>query len=105
MNKAAEAIAKWAGSVPFIIFHVVWFSSWYPVTMGLMGWEFEQATLILTLIVSLEAIFLSLFILRAENVQSERLERYIKQAVKDTRKDLDYSKRTLREIEDLRFQK
>lgn len=99
MNKAAEKVAKWAGSVPFIVFHVIWFTLWYPVMMGLLGWEFEQATLILTLIVSLEAIFLSLFILRAENVQSERLEQYIKQAVRDTKKDLSLSKKTLRRLD------
>lgn len=54
--------------------------------MGLLKWEFEKATLILTLTVSLEAIFLSLFILRGQNVQSERME-------KNLEKDLAATKR------------
>lgn len=65
MNHIAEKLSQWFGSAPFILFHVVWFVVWFP----LVG-DKE----LLTLIVSLEAIFLSLFILRAENVQAERME-------------------------------
>lgn len=69
MDKAAEVLSGWFGSAPFIVLHVVWFALWYP-----LGGETET----LTLIVSLEAIFLSLFILRAENVQSKRTEKNVK---------------------------
>lgn len=96
MNKAAERLAKWFGSVPFIIFHVVWFTVWF---------VFKLPMELLTLIVSLEAIFLSLFILRAENVASERQEKYIKKAVKDTKKDLELSRATLKEVKEQRFQR
>lgn len=68
MDKLAEKLSKWFGSTPFILMHVLWFGSWYP-----LGGQ----TNALTLIVSLEAIFLSLFILRAENVQGERMEKKI----------------------------
>lgn len=96
MNKAAETLAKWFGSVPFIIFHIVWFALWF-----VFGLPIE----LLTLVVSLEAIFLTLFVLRSENTQSERLEKYIKQAVKDTKKDLKLGSAILKEVKDQRFQR
>lgn len=96
MNRAAEKVAEWAGSVPFIVFHVVWFTAWL---------VFKLPMELLTLVVSLEAIFLSLFILRAENVASERQEKFIKQAVKDTKKDLKLSSDIMKEIKDQRYQR
>lgn len=84
MNKIAEKLSDWFGSTPFILFHLVWFAAWYPL---------GGKTQTLTLIVSLEAIFLSLFILRAENVQGERMESYIKETRAFSRKDLKATKR------------
>ena len=77
MDKIAEKLSLWFGSTPFIIFHVVWFAVWYP-----LGGKTDS----LTLVVSLEAIFLALFILRAENVQAERLERINKDQLKAIKK-------------------
>lgn len=76
MDNIAEKLSQWFGSTPFIAFHVIWFLAWYPL---------GGKTDILTVIVSLEAIFLALFILRAENVQSARLEEYIKRDLKHTK--------------------
>jgi uncharacterized membrane protein len=75
MDRLAEKLAQWFGSAPFILFHLVWFSIWFCLHM-FTGFDEEWQNL--TLVVSLEAIFLSLFILRAENVQSERAEKQIK---------------------------
>jgi uncharacterized membrane protein len=86
MDKLAEKMAKWFGSAPFILFHVVWFAVWVGLHVVV---SFDQDWSALTLIVSLEAIFLSLFILRAENVQGERFERKVKQDVRTTRKVLE----------------
>ena len=67
MDKLAEKLAQWFGSAPFILFHIIWFSVWVilHLTTG-----FDEEWQNLTVVVSLEAIFLSLFILRAENVQA-----------------------------------
>lgn len=65
MDRIAERCSEWFGSAPFIVAHVVWFVAWFAL---------HGDTNSLTLIVSLEAIFLSLFILRAENVQSHRTD-------------------------------
>jgi len=87
VNKLAEKLSIWFGSTPFILAHVVFFTAWFPL---------GGKTDILTVIVSLEAIFLSLFILRAENIQGHRMERNVK-------KDLKTSKKILKEIEELGY--
>lgn len=89
MDSVAEKLSVWFGSTPFIVVHIVWFIAWFPL---------HGSTELLTLIVSLEAIFLSLFILRAENVQGLRMERSVKRNEKDTKKDLKESKQIKRMI-------
>ena len=82
MDSIAEKLSVWFGSVPFILAHTAWFIAWF---------VFKLPTDLLTLIVSLEAIYLSMFILRAEKIQGDRMERSIKQNEKDTKKDLQES--------------
>lgn len=85
MDKFAEKLAEWFGSAPFIFFHLVWFSIW----VGLHIFRtFDADWSSLTLIVSLEAIFLSLFILRAENVESRRAEKQVKRDIKKSEEQL-----------------
>jgi uncharacterized membrane protein len=86
MDKAAEKLSEWFGSAPFILFHVVWFAGWVGAHYLL---KFDSDWNLLTLIVSLEAIFLALFILRAENVQSSRQEKFIKKDLKKSDKVLE----------------
>lgn len=85
MDKLAEKLAGWFGSAPFIVFHIFWFATWIILhfTKGL-----DEDWQALTVVVSLEAIFLSLFILRAENVQSKRAEEQIKKDLKESREEL-----------------
>lgn len=82
MNRIAERLAEWFGSTPFILFHLVWFTAWILLHIT-AGFDPEWANL--TLVVSLEAIFLSLFILRAENVQAARFEAEVKRDIKNTK--------------------
>ena len=65
-QRAVDAIAGFVGSWPFLILHALWFTLWIvfhvePYPYGL-----------LTMSVSLEAIFLSTFILISQNRDSER---------------------------------
>ncbi len=85
MDKLAEKMAEWFGSAAFILFHVVWFSAW--VILHLLA-GFDEEWQNLTLVVSLEAIFLSLFILRAENVQAKRFEKQVKKDIKKSDEQL-----------------
>ena len=60
-NRLADAITRFAGSMPFIYIHVLWFAIW----IGLRVEKFPFG--LLTMIVSLEAIILSTFILISQN--------------------------------------
>jgi uncharacterized membrane protein len=67
-----DVIATQAGRMWFIIFHVVWFAVWLVLNMkpkGAMTFDPFPFSL-LTTIVSLESIFLSLFILMSQNRSS-----------------------------------
>jgi uncharacterized membrane protein len=62
--RVADAITGFAGSMPFVYLHVIVFASWM-VFVESDPWPR------LTLIVSLEAIFLSTFVLIGQNRQAE----------------------------------
>jgi len=65
-HRLADAITWFAGSMPFVIVHVVWFSSWIALRVEPFPYG------LLTMIVSLEAIFLSTFLLISQNRADER---------------------------------
>ena len=75
-DRVAEKIASFCGSMKFVWVHVVWFGSWilFNAIPGLPHFDTFPFTF-LTLIVSLEAIFLSTFILISQNLDSRISER------------------------------
>lgn len=75
-DRVAEAIAKFCGSITFVWVHVIWFGGWIllNVVPGLRHLDPFPFTF-LTLIVSLEAIFLSTFILISQNLETRVSER------------------------------
>lgn len=69
-ERVAATITQLAGSVQFIVIHVVWFVLWIAsnarLIPGIAPWDpFPYS--FLTLVVSLEAIFLSLLVLMTQN--------------------------------------
>lgn len=72
-QRVADVIAAISASQAFVLFHVVWFGAWviYNVIRGEDGWDPFPFGL-LTLIVSLEAIFLSIFVLISQNRSGEK---------------------------------
>jgi uncharacterized membrane protein len=69
-ERLADLVARVAGGTPFIILHVVWFGAWVLLNLGAVSaippWDPFPFSF-LTLVVSLEAIFLSLLVLMAQN--------------------------------------
>ena len=60
-NRIADRITAFAGSMSFVYIHIVWFSCW-------IGFRVEEYPFgLLTMIVSLEAIFLSTFVMISQN--------------------------------------
>jgi len=71
VEQVAENLNEFASSTPFLIFHVIWFLIWLPWNIGafrIFGLEpFDPYPFgLLTMVVSLEAIFLSIFVLLAQ---------------------------------------
>jgi uncharacterized membrane protein len=60
-NRIADQITAFAGSMWFVYIHILWFGSW--IIFGVEGYPFG----LLTMIVSLEAIFLSTFVMISQN--------------------------------------
>jgi uncharacterized membrane protein len=60
-NRAADRITAFSGSMLFVYIHIVWFGCW--IGFGVEKYPFG----LLTMIVSLEAIFLSTFVMISQN--------------------------------------
>jgi uncharacterized membrane protein len=60
-NRVADAITRFAGSMAFVYVHIIWFAVW--IFCGVEAYPYG----LLTMIVSLEAIFLSTFVMISQN--------------------------------------
>ena len=75
-QKVSEAIAAFCGSMVFVYVHMVWFGGWIIVNSFTEKLQFDPFPYtFLTLVVSLEAIFLSTFILISQNHETKLTER------------------------------
>jgi uncharacterized membrane protein len=75
-DRVADRITRFCGSMPFVWVHVVWFAGWILFNTTLQAKPIDPYPFnFLTLIVSLEAIFLSTFIMISENRQGRIDER------------------------------
>jgi len=73
LTQVADDLTNICGSTPFLIFHVLFFASWVLVNTGLVPQivAFDPYPFgFLTMVVSLEAIFLSIFVLVSQNRSS-----------------------------------
>jgi uncharacterized membrane protein len=60
-NRLSDRITAFAGSMSFVYIHIVWFGCW--IGFGIESYPYG----LLTMIVSLEAIFLSTFVMISQN--------------------------------------
>lgn len=74
LQRVADLIAEFSGSMPFLILNALWFGTWIVINTLPMGiQQFDPFPFgLLTMIVSLEAIFLSCFVLISQNRQAEK---------------------------------
>lgn len=113
-GRFAEIITSFSGSVNFIYFHVLWFGLWIIINQELLEPlipVFDPFPYgLLTMLVSLEAIFLSTFILIAQNrqelleeyreLEEEQEEQEQEEEVEDIQRDLDQIKAAIKLISD-----
>lgn len=74
----AEKVNAFAGSTPFIVFHLIWFAGWVIINIGLIPAikPFDPFPFnFLTLVVSLEAIFLTQLILMSQNRMAKETDK------------------------------
>lgn len=102
-NRSAEAITNFSGSMWFVYFHIIWFTIWILTNHGVFKPflpifdPFPYG--LLTMIVSLEAIFLATFIMITQNRQAlietyreleeEQEAEEAEEEVEDIQKDLE----------------
>jgi uncharacterized membrane protein len=67
-DRVADAVTAFAGSMRFVYIHVLWFAGW--ITFGVEEYPYG----LLTMIVSLEAIFLTTFVMISQNRSDEKSE-------------------------------
>jgi uncharacterized membrane protein len=91
-DRVADKITGFAGSMKFVYLHGLWFAVWIVLNVGMLGASlvFDKFPFgLLTMIVSLEAIFLSTFVMISQNRQAARA---------DIRSDLDFENNVRSEI-------
>ncbi len=91
-DRTADRVTAFAGSLNFVYIHSVWFAIWIVVNIGLLGSAvvFDKFPFgLLTMIVSLEAIFLATFVMVSQNRQAAR---------SDIRSQLDFETNVRAEI-------
>jgi uncharacterized membrane protein len=74
-DRLAEVLTTIASDIRFTYFNFFWFTGWIAINMGLIPFiqPFDPFPFgLLTMMVSLEAIFLSLFVLISQNRQAQR---------------------------------
>lgn len=91
-ERIADAVTRFAGSMTFVYIHLVMYGAWILVNLGLVPGvpPFDPTFVILAMEASVEAIFLSTFVLISQNRMA---------AVADKRADLDLQVSLLSEHE------
>ena len=87
-ERAADQITRFSGSMQFVYLHVLWFTVWIVLNVTIVRFDPFPFGL-LTLIVSLEAIFLSTFVLLSQNREAAR---------QDLRSEIDFETNVLSEV-------
>ncbi len=94
-DRIADAVTRFTGSMTFVYIHLVLFGAWVATNLGLVPGlgglrNFDEGFTVLAMIASVEAIFLSTFVLISQNRM---------QAQSDKRADLDLQVSLLAEHE------
>ena len=88
---------KWVGSVPSILLHTLFFV--VSLSLPFFGVNFEKVLLVVTTVVSLEAIYLSLFIQMSVNHAKETL-RGVEQDIEELSEDVEEISEDIDEIQE-----
>jgi uncharacterized membrane protein len=94
-NRVADQITRFAGSMKFVYIHLLWFSLW--IGLGVEDYPFG----LLTMIVSLEAIFLSTFVMISQNRADEKRQVVADEAWRTVQEEEQQNERLLRQFNEI----
>lgn len=96
LEKIANGIIWWVGSIPSLVLHTIFFIVSFALPVfGLV--DFDKMLLVLTTVVSLEAIYLAIFIQMSVNKSSEHIED-LKDDVNEIQEDIDEIQEDIEDI-------
>jgi uncharacterized membrane protein len=74
--RVADAITRFTGSMAFVYIHAVLFGGWIAINLPWVPWpKFDPTFVILAMFASVEAIFLSTFVLISQNRMQQRADK------------------------------
>ncbi len=98
LQRTASGVTRWVGSVPSIVVHTALFAgSFVLVWAGVL--ELDRMLLVLTTIVSLEAIYLAIFIQMTINLQAEVIEE-VEHDIDEMQEDVEEIQEDIDEIQE-----
>ncbi|MFN3020636.1 DUF1003 domain-containing protein [Chryseobacterium sp. TY3] len=96
LEKIANGIMWWIGSIPSLVVHTIFFILCFSLPIvGLVDWD--HILLVLTTLLSLEAIYLAIFIQMSVNKSSEHIE-VLREDVEEIQEDIDEIQEDIEEI-------
>ena len=98
LDKMADSVISWIGSTSSLVFHTLLFITSFLLPLFKVV-KFEEMLLVLTTIVSLEAIYLSIFIQMSVNKSNKHIE-VIKEDVNEIQEDIDEIQEDIDEIQE-----
>ena len=96
LEKIADSITSWIGSIQSLIVHTLLFLTSFLLPM-LNIVDFDKMLLILTTVLSLEAIYLAIFIQMSVNKSHEKIED-IQEDIEDIQEDIEEISEDIEEI-------
>jgi len=97
LERGAEKATKWIGSTTSLIVHTILFAIAF--ILPFFGIGFDRVLLVLTTVVSLEAIYLSIFIQMSVNKNTQDIE-VIQEDVEEIQEDVDEIQKDVDEIQE-----
>lgn len=77
LERIGDAIGSFSGSMTFVVLHLLWFLAWILINTKMISWipAFDPYPyMLLSMVVSLEAVLLSTFVLMKQNRMSKRAD-------------------------------
>ena len=104
LQLAAVKFTQWFGTIQSLFIHTLFFISFF--VLYFFGWTISEILMDLTLILSLEAIYLSIFILMGVNLQNKNIDEMkenvdeMKENVEEIQEDMEELQEDVEEIQE-----